>query len=318
MRSSAQSPTTPTWLHRWAVFTVVMTVILLALGAIVTTFRVGMADPIWPTYPWHLLLIDWAEPSSGFLIEHSHRLAGYLLGCCVIVLAVGLALAEPRRWVRRLGWAALLGVIFQGLLGGFRVRLHAWLGTDLAALHGCFAQLVFALLVGIAMVTSRGWWSMTATKNGLGAPRRGALACAVLLYLQIILGALLRHAPSPLAQRLHVLMAFVAVLSVAWLVKSVLERRERWLVAPAWLLAALTAFQVSLGVEALVMRFGSGVPVELQAQVPWGQAFVRTLHVLVGFGLLATAVALTLRTYRLALVPPRLTVPAAEQLEEVA
>src|SRR6516164_7430859 len=110
------------WLHRWAVFTASSTFILLLLGAIVTTFRVGMADPIWPTYPWHLLLVSWEEPRPGFLVEHSHRLAGYIVGCCVIVLAVGLWRNDPRRWVRQLGLLALLGVIVQGLLGGFRVK----------------------------------------------------------------------------------------------------------------------------------------------------------------------------------------------------
>ena len=40
-----------------------------------------MADPVWPTYPWHLLLISWDEPSPGFIIEHTHRLVGYVAGC---------------------------------------------------------------------------------------------------------------------------------------------------------------------------------------------------------------------------------------------
>src|ERR1700756_4053036 len=106
------------WLHRWAVLTVAATFVLLLLGAVVTTFRVGMADPVWPTYPWHLLLISWEEPSAGFLIEHSHRLAGYVVGCCIIALAVGLWLGQALRWLRWLGAAALAGVIVQGLLGG--------------------------------------------------------------------------------------------------------------------------------------------------------------------------------------------------------
>ena len=49
---------------------------------------------------------------------------------------------------------ALIAVIVQGLLGGFRVRLHALFGTNLAVIHGCFAQLVFALLVCLAGVFS--------------------------------------------------------------------------------------------------------------------------------------------------------------------
>ena len=83
-----------------------------------------------------------------------HRLAGYVVGCCVIVLTVGLLLSARRRWLKWLGVAALAGVIAQGLLGGFRVVLHAWLGTNLAILHGCFAQIVFSLLVSLAVVTS--------------------------------------------------------------------------------------------------------------------------------------------------------------------
>src|SRR5574340_1232310 len=104
----------------------------LALGAVVTTFQVGMADPVWPTVPWHLALIDWTEPNPGFVIEHTHRLAGYIVGCCVIVLALGLWLTATRRGLKWLGAAALAGVIVQGLLGGFRVRLHELLGTNLA------------------------------------------------------------------------------------------------------------------------------------------------------------------------------------------
>src|SRR6185437_10743718 len=123
-------------------------------GAIVTTFQVGMADPVWPTMPWHLALIDWREPNPGFVIEHTHRLAGYIVGCCVIVLAAGLCFSARRTWLKWLGVAALAGVIVQGLLGGFRVVLHAILGTNLAVIHGRFAQIVFSLLVSLAVLTS--------------------------------------------------------------------------------------------------------------------------------------------------------------------
>src|ERR1700741_1426229 len=78
----------PRWTHVWAVLTVCVTFVLLALGAIVTTFQAGMADPIWPTYPWHLLLVPWQNADARFLIEHGHRLAGYIVGCCAISLVV--------------------------------------------------------------------------------------------------------------------------------------------------------------------------------------------------------------------------------------
>src|SRR5947209_2375922 len=213
--------TTSRWLHRWAVLTVCATFVLLLLGAVVTTFRVGMADPVWPTYPWHLLLISWDEPSPGFLIEHSHRLAGYVVGCCVIVLAAGLWRAAPRRWLRWLGTAALLGVIAQGLLGGFRVKLNALVGTDLATVHGCFAQVVFALLVSLAVFTGPAWFAAApAAKAAPASLRRWSLYVVVLLYLQIILGAVLRHTHAGVAQRGHLLLAFLVVAAVVWLVNS--------------------------------------------------------------------------------------------------
>src|SRR5438874_3390194 len=84
-------------LHRWAVLTAAATFGLLALGSVVTSFRVGMADPVWPTRPWHLFTISWDEPKPGFVIEHVHRLAGFLVGAVVAVLALWLWLTEPKK-----------------------------------------------------------------------------------------------------------------------------------------------------------------------------------------------------------------------------
>ena len=76
----------PRWLHVWAMVTVAAAIGAMVGGATVTTLRVGMADPIWPTYPWHLALISWQEPSAGFIIEHTHRLLAYAAGLCVVSL----------------------------------------------------------------------------------------------------------------------------------------------------------------------------------------------------------------------------------------
>src|SRR3954468_15791820 len=78
----------PRWLYRGAIATLALLFALLALGAVVTSFRVGMADPVWPTRPWHLLLISWDEPQPGFLIEHTHRLAGFVVGGAVSILTL--------------------------------------------------------------------------------------------------------------------------------------------------------------------------------------------------------------------------------------
>jgi cytochrome c oxidase assembly protein subunit 15 len=285
----------PRWLHRWAALTVCATFVLLFLGAVVTTFRVGMADPIWPTYPWHLLLISWDEPSAGFLIEHSHRLAGYIVGCCVIVLAAGLWRCDPRAWVRRLGLLALALIIVQGLLGGFRVKLHALLGPNLALIHGSFAQVVFALLVGLAAVTSPRW-ALGSARPESHHMQRWSLVVVSLLFVQIVLGVFLRHTFSPVSQRGHLLVSFAVVAAVVWLVKLAVEEGDRTLLLPLLFLGGLIVVQVLLGVEAWLLRFRAEM--QPDAQITIGQAAVRTAHVMCGYGVLAAAVVAAVRSYR--------------------
>src|SRR5215471_4313249 len=99
------------WLHRWALLTAAATAVQLALGAVVTSFQVGMADPVWPTAPWYLLHTQWEGHSLGFLIEHTHRLTGHVVGLCAVVLAVWLWLREPRLGLRLAGLAAVAAMV---------------------------------------------------------------------------------------------------------------------------------------------------------------------------------------------------------------
>ncbi len=144
----------PIWLRIWAVMTACAALPLVTLGAEVTTKRVGMVDPKGFRMPWHLFTMSSDQLSVGYLIEHGHRLAGYIVGFACIVLALGLTL-QGRDWLHRgLGWFALVMVSLQGMLGIFRVDLNAVMGSSLALVHGCFAQLVFATLVSVAVFCS--------------------------------------------------------------------------------------------------------------------------------------------------------------------
>src|SRR5205085_6864053 len=105
------------WLRGWAVFTVLAALPLVMLGAEVTTKKVGMADPKGFRAPWHLFTLSGDQLSRGLLIEHGHRLAGFSVGICCIVLAIGMTLAARGRLHRSLGWLALLAVSSQGILG---------------------------------------------------------------------------------------------------------------------------------------------------------------------------------------------------------
>jgi heme A synthase len=305
----------PRWLFRWAVLTAAATAVLLAVGAVVTTFRVGMADPVWPTYPWHLLLVSWDEPSAGFLIEHTHRLAGYLVGCCVIVLAAGLGLSAAPRWLKGLGWAALVGVVVQGLLGGFRVYLNALVGPNLAAIHGLFAQVVFGLLVSLAVLTAPRFAGDALPPEEARGLRTPALALAALVFLQLTWGVLVRHLHGAFAQRAHFATAFAVVAAAAWLATaaSVRPAARRRLRTPLVILGLLLAAQVLLGIEAWLGAYAGTLLPELQP-VTVSSAAVRTAHVLVGSWTLADCVVLALLVVRPALRAAPVASPSSQAI----
>lgn len=310
------------WLHYWALLTVCATLPLLTLGAEVTTKQVGMVDQEWPTYPWQLWLESWQEKGLGFLIEHGHRLAGYTVGFCAIVLTAGLWLGQPRRWLSWLGVAGLAGVVIQGVLGGLRVRLNAWWGPELAMIHGCFGPLVFALLVSLVLFTSRGWTNPSLSDEvteGTPSLRRWSLIVFGLVYLQLVLGAWLRHKAPGWSQRGHFLMAFVVVAAVAWFGRGMLESTsvDRRLGTAFKFLVGLLVGQLLLGVEAWMIKFSSAGMVYPQRFLAH-EDLVRTAHALVGWMILAATVIVALQAHRRMALTTRLTPEPVHHLEGVA
>jgi heme a synthase len=303
--SAIETRLVPRWLHGWAVLTAGVTVALLALGAVITTFQFGMVDKIWPTAPWHLAFIDWSEPKPGYLIEHSHRLAGYIVGCCVIVLTLSLLCTARHGWLKWLGVAALAGVIAQGLLGGYRVRLHELFGREFAVIHGCFAQIVFSLFVSLAVITSARFSAATLPSEEAPRLRRWSLALTGAVFLQLIWGALVRHTNGALAQRMHILTAFAVVAVAVWFARTALANpsSRHALGRTLLVLGVLLALQVMLGIESWMGKF-AGILLPEMHRPTIGQAATRVAHVLVGSFILATSVVLTVLAHR--------PIPAAE------
>jgi heme A synthase len=83
--------------------------LLLVLGGFVTSFRVGMADPVWPTEPWYLASNFRLE--FGYLIEHSHRIVAWIVGIATTILAFAVWWREPERKLRTAGLIALVGLL---------------------------------------------------------------------------------------------------------------------------------------------------------------------------------------------------------------
>ncbi len=304
MTSTLEPPTAPArWLHYWAVLTAVATVPLLFLGAEVTTNKVGMVDAAWPTPPWYLLLMSWVEHGIGFLIEHSHRLAAWTVGFSSVGVVVGLWGTERdrRRWLCWLGTAAMLGVGIQGLLGGLRVRLDALYGPNLAVVHGCFGQLVFALLTALALCTSRRWSAPVeaSAPEETAALRHTAFLVVALVFVQLVLGAIYRHRGFTGAVRGHFMVAFAVVAAVVWLVKTAVSDRpaDGGLKGMVRLLAVLVGLQVMFGVEAFFVK--QAMPEWDGSQHwLWRRDLVRSAHVLIGSLILATSVVISLEAQR--------------------
>jgi cytochrome c oxidase assembly protein subunit 15 len=127
-----------------------------------------------------------------------------------IVSFVGLAMVlgaawlsrdrEPRGWVRWLAVAVLGMVVFQGVLGGLRVVA---LKLDLAIVHACVAQAFFCLVALVAVVTSKWWIAADADRQPDSRAGRTlvrlAIAAWFVIYLQLIVGATMRHYKAGLA-----------------------------------------------------------------------------------------------------------------------
>ena len=250
---------------------------LLFVGGLVTTYRVGMAVPDWPTtFGINMFLYNMYEASFGVLVEHGHRLYGAAVGVFTIVLMVDLLAFDRRRWVKTLGVFALLAVIGQGVLGGIRVQKAS---TLLAMVHGTTGQAFFALMALLVAVTARSWFVRRRPVDPGRARGLAWMAGLALMaaYLQVVLGAWLRHFPSVGALGLHAGSALAVIgLTMATHV-AVARGRDEWpgLVGPSRAMATLLLVQIALGVGSwLVLRPFDGRPHAVTNLA----AFVRTAH----------------------------------------
>ncbi len=177
-------------LHRFALLTAVSTLALIVAGGLVTSTESGLSVPDWPLSYGQLM----PPMVGGVFYEHGHRMVATAVGVLTLILAIWLARSESRRWVRRLGVIAVVGVIAQGILGGLTVLFL--LPTAVSVAHACLAQAFFCLVVAIAVVTSPRWVPQARPLDGvslLSALTAGAV------FLQLAIGAVMRHTKAGLA-----------------------------------------------------------------------------------------------------------------------
>lgn len=303
---SSQGPRHDVWTERLLLGALLSAVPLVLFGGSVTTLGAGMSVDGWLIAEGHFLLFfpleSWLRDTATF-VEHTHRLFGVLVGLFTL-------LACGRAWTARPGRAALaptlalLCVCAQGTLGGFRVLEQS---SQLAFLHGVFAQATFAVLAVAALLASRRF----AVDARTAAPVEGGWlvaltsAAALVVLAQVALGAWYRHGlrPAPVGGEglrlvLHMIGAAVTLVVVA--LEAVLLRRaarrsdglaRRVLAGGARRLDVLLGVQVLLGLCAWAGYRPSAIgPLE------WGLSIA---HVLFGALLFAQCAALLAWTLRL-------------------
>lgn len=219
------------------------------------------------------------------------------IGLLIIVMAVWTQRVDRRKWMRVLGWTALGAVIGQGILGGITVL--NFLPWSVSTAHATLAQMIFCIVVAMALFTSRTWLEDPAPIREAdlwpSSPALTALAAAC-VWVQLILGAAFRHSGIKILP--HLIGACVVTVVLCWTVVRILTRYGNvdHLRKPAQLLLSLLLLQLGLGFYAYLTR------------ITWGHDAVQPMQIMVvstvahvagGALVLASAVVLAIQSRRM-------------------
>lgn len=147
-----------------------------------------------------LIVVGLATFATSIPNKFQHGISTLVPGAAALLAGFFWLGGEPAdKWLRRLGLLAFVTVAVQGLLGGLRVTQ---LSNALGIFHGTLAQLFFILIAAIALFTSD-WWREPGG-CGLAAERLRRLrlffvVATGLIFLQLVLGATMRHQHAGLA-----------------------------------------------------------------------------------------------------------------------
>jgi len=234
------------------------------------------------------------------MYEHGHRMIAGTVGILTLLLAIWLWRRDSRRWVRWVGFAAVMAVLAQAALGGITVLWY--LPVAISTAHAALGQIFFCLAASLAFFTSADWhWDETKLDDpSTPSLARLTMITTCVIVVQLILGAVYRHSKDG-TLALHVAGACVVTLLVGWVVSTVLMRfaKQPALLHPALLLGGLVVAQLFLGMGSYVMKMAArNAPQPLPTVVD-----VTTTHVAVGALLLVTSLYLTYQAHRFLTVP---------------
>lgn len=176
------------------------TLFLIFLGGLVKSTESGLSVPDWPTtYGYFMFSFPLDQMVGGIKYEHTHRMVASGVGLLTLILAIWLARAKIASWLTKLGIAAFVAVIAQGILGGLTVKflLPVWLSS----LHGVLAQTFFLITIMIAYALSceRKGRSSENVKSMDGQFIRMSIIFVAMVFIQLVIGNIMRHTESGLA-----------------------------------------------------------------------------------------------------------------------
>lgn len=303
--------------HQFAVLVACLTFLLIIAGALVTSNDAGLSVPDWPTSFGTYRI---PRMVGGVKFEDGHRMIAGVVATLTVILALIIWAKDDRRWMKRLGAAAVLAVIIQAVLGGLGV-LH-YLETGLTVGHSCMAQIYFCLMVSLALFTSP-WWRWDGDKRedpGRPGLRQVAIAFNVIVLIQIMLGAIFRnevqdqlgkaHYTHTIGVLPHIIGAGVVCVAVFYLLVRVAKvpRRDPALVITTIGVATLVVIQVFLGLGVyMMMLFAQRAPEPVTTVV-----ISTVAHVAVGALIFTGSVVVTYLTYRYVASPTGSRSVAAE------
>lgn len=311
-------------LHRLAIAVAVVIFIMIIAGGLVTSQDAGDSVPDWPlsygsVYPAQQMV-------GNVRYEHTHRMIGWGLGLVTIVLAVGLQATQSRRYVRRMGWAALVWVCVLGALGGLRVMLiskpqvqnavmslFGGLGVQsvetvrviVTVIHTALAQSFLCFVAVLSVTLSPAWIDAQAPAASTAARsfRRLGMITVAMILLQLVFGAIRRHTDATLPLVLHLIGAGLVLIHVMLLI---LRIRMDFASVPALrhtskCLGRFAVIQIVLGlVSWWVVRNnkpGSSVLPEL-AGSEFLASLLLTAHLAVGAMILVITVLITVFAFK--------------------
>ena len=261
--------------------------VLLTLGWLTTSFRAGMADPVWPTEPWYLVVNGqvWKEPNRAFLLEHTHRAAGFVVGGLTGLLALAVWWTDRNQNLRGfgLGAALLLLVMYGQFHREMGVAWKARLAGEAAVVWPANSGLMTAIAAGL-LLTAAGLtagpdrWTRRLASVSLVAVMVQGLLGGYRVYLDQLAGMELAVVHGTFGQVVFCLLLATAVLALpATAELTAGERRQFGGLSLA--LVGLVFVQLVWGV---LVRHG-------------GSAAAQQLHLLTAFAVTGLAVWLAVR-----------------------